>query len=74
MLEVYYIPQVPMKAFTVKVKTVEEAKLVLKTLYNFSNFEFENKIKYDYSDAGWLEIDWEEWYDEEWNDINDLIW
>jgi hypothetical protein len=52
MLEVYYIPQVPMKAFTVKVKTVEEAKLVLKTLYNFSNFEFENKIKYDYSDAG----------------------
>ena len=80
-LRVWWIPQVPMNAFYVPVKTVHEAKLILNTLALYDIFQFENHIKPDYSNAGGLEVyddidgtgklDWGEWYDEDGNDIDD---
>ena len=76
-LQVWWIPQIPMKMFTVNVKTLGEAKLLLNVLANYDLFQFENNIKPDYCNAGglrqWdeeLEPDengecWSDWYDEE---------
>ena len=77
-LQVWWIPQIPMKAFQVSVKTVDEACLLLVTLSEYDKFQLKHKIKPDYSNAGGLTIfedgDWVEWYDEK-NDeyINDVI-
>lgn len=64
-LRVWWIPQVPMKAFYVEVKTLTEAALILETLANYDIFQYENKVKPDYSNAGGLEIfengEWNEW-------------
>lgn len=59
-----------MPAFEVITKTVEEAKLVLDALSDFSTFEFENRVKPDYSDAGGIVVwdaeteSWEDWEEE----------
>jgi hypothetical protein len=67
-LRVWWIPQMPMKAFYVDVLTIREAQLVLDTLGKYDAFQYENNIKPDYSNAGGVEVyvdgDWEEWYDE----------
>lgn len=77
-LRVWWIPQVPMKAFRVDVKTIEEAKLLLRTLAQYDLFQYENNIKPDYANAGGLETfedgDWCEWCDEETGDsISDVM-
>jgi hypothetical protein len=76
-LRVWWIPQVPMKSFTVDVKDIYEAKKILNVLADYDVFQFENKIKPDYSNAGGLMIwddtspfddeedCWCDWYDEE---------
>jgi len=80
-LQVWWIPQVPMKSFTVDVKTIEEAKLILDTLAFYDIFQFENNIKPDYCNAGGLNVwdvdcdgdgnaGWSEWQDEDGNDID----
>ncbi len=76
---VWWIPQVPMKAFHVPVKTVEEAILVLDTLAKYDLFQFATNVKPDYSNAGGLEVqeelngEWSEYEDEEGRDINDIM-
>jgi len=73
--KVWYIPQVPMAAFEVEVPDVPSARMVLDALSAFSLFEFENRVKPDYSDAGGIAIlDHGEWrdleeYDEEFCDV-----
>lgn len=67
-LRVWWIPQVPGKPFHVSVKSVDEAKLVIRTLANYDLFQFENHIKGDYCNAGGLEQlepdgEWFEWED-----------
>ena len=57
---------------------VELAKDKYRLLANYDQFQFENNIKPDYCNAGGLEIlnpdgEWEEWYDENGDDISDLI-
>lgn len=68
-LRFYWIPQVPMNAFKVPVKTVDEAKLLYATLADYDLFQYENKLKPDYCNMGGLEVfhngEWEEWRDEE---------
>ena len=60
-LQVWWMPQVPMNnPFTVDVKTIEEAKLLIDTLAFYDMFQFERNIKPDYSNAGGLCI-----YDED---------
>jgi len=77
-LRVWWIPQVPMKPFHAEVATLHEAKLILDTLARYDLFQFENKVKPDYCNAGGLEAfrqdgdgEWCEWYDPETgNDID----
>jgi hypothetical protein len=79
-LKVWWIPQVPMKAFEYKVNSVQEAFVLLDALALYDLFQLENKIKPDFCNAGGLlvydednsfEIEddeentgWSEWYSE----------
>jgi hypothetical protein len=74
--QVWWIPQVPMKAFEVEVASVAEGVKLLDVLADYDLFQFENKVKPDYSNAGglcrWCDNcdgegtpGWEDWYDEE---------
>lgn len=80
--QVWWIPQVPMKAFEVCVDTLEEAKLLLTVLADYDNFQYENNIKPDYSNAGGLMVkedleeggvQWVDYYDEDGNSIDDIM-
>lgn len=77
-LQVWWIPQVPMKPFTREVSTLREAKVLLETLADYDIFQFENNIKPDYSNAGglsvWNESDsnWECWETEDGQSIDDI--
>ena len=68
-LRVWYIPQVPMPAFFYKVDSIEDGVKILDAICQFSNFEFENNVKPDFSAVGGISR-WEEdgeggfaWYD-----------
>lgn len=75
-LRVWWIPQVPMKAFEIDVASVQEGVKVMDVLADYDAFQFENNVKPDYCNAGglnrWCENcdgegapGWEDWYDEE---------
>ena len=72
-LQIWWIPQIPLKAFEVPVKTVEEAKLLMDVLAAYDFFQYKNKIKPDYSNAGGLKVfengDWVEWANKDGEDI-----
>ncbi len=66
-LRIYYIPQVPMKAYEADIPRgagesdsayLERAAFVLRTVVEFSIFEFENNVKPDYSDVAAI-VRWE---------------
>ena len=76
-LRVWWVPQVPMKAFYQKVKSIREGKLLLRTLASYDQFQYENKIKPDYSNAGGLQIfdertEWMDWENEDGYCIDDV--
>jgi hypothetical protein len=60
-----------MKAFEVEVETLPEAVRLLNTLAKYDIFQFENKVKPDYCNAGGVVMfekesgEWVDWYDEE---------
>jgi len=68
-LRVWWIPQVPGKAFRVPVASAAEAQALLNTLARYDQFQLENRIKPEFCNAGGLECfedgEWCEWYDEE---------
>ena len=70
-MPVWWIPQAPMKPFTVDISSVEEGAKILDVLADYDKFQFENKLKPDYCNAGgirvWDEVDneWADWFDEE---------
>ena len=69
-LRVWWIPQVPCEAFYVYVKSVTEGVNVMNILAEYDAFQFENKIKPDYANAGGLHVldedgEWVDWWDEE---------
>lgn len=72
-LRVWHIPQVPMKAFYVEVKSPKEAIEVMDILADYDIFQFRNNIKPDYTNASGLQVfneknnEWEEWYDDEYD-------
>lgn len=84
-LQVWWIPQVPMKAFTVEVESVKEGVKILTVLAEYDLFQYRNRIKPDYSNAGGLN-QWEEdvdgegipgwcsWYDEETGEDDPIAW
>jgi len=69
-LRVWWIPQIPLKkgekSFIVEVESVREGKKLLEVLANYDTYQYMNKIKPDYSNAGGLEIFednyWVEWH------------
>lgn len=75
-LRVWWIPQVPMKVFHVEVRNLREAKLMLETLAYYDQFQFENRVKPDYCNAGGLEIfddgEWIDWENEDGLDIDNV--
>ena len=81
-LQVWHIPQIPGKAFRFDVKDPREAAVLLRALALYDIFQFENRIKPDYSNAAGLEVfevnedhpkgDWNEWYDDEGRDIDEV--
>lgn len=76
-LQVWHIPQVPMKAFRVDVETPEEAIKILDILAEYDLFRFENRVNLDYCNAQGLEEwddqegGWCEWYSEDGLDIKE---
>lgn len=83
-LQVWWIPQVPMKAFEVDVSTVAEGVKLLDVLAGYDRFQFENNVKPDYCSAGGLRLwcadngdgvpGWEDWYDEETGEDDPATW
>ena len=83
-LQVWWIPQVPMDTlFTVDVSSVTEAAKLLNVLADYDIFQFEQKIKPDYSNAGGLRqwcLDnedgpgWEDWCDPETGEDDPIQW
>lgn len=77
-LRVWWIPQIPMDPFYVEVNDTTQGRKILDTLANYDLFQFENKVKPDYSNTGGLQIfdngEWLEWESEDGDDIyaNDL--
>lgn len=75
-LQVWWIPQIPMALFTVDVSSVAEGAKILEVLADYDRFQFENRVKPDYANAGGLNQwsdncdgggnpGWEDWEDEE---------
>lgn len=66
-LRVWWIPQLPMKAFHRDVADLAQAKLLLETLADYDAFQFENNVKGDYCNVGGLQLfecgEWSDWYD-----------
>jgi hypothetical protein len=62
---VWWVPQVPMKAFHYEVPDVASGRLLCDALAKYDLFQFENRVKPDYSNAGGLqELDEDgEWVD-----------
>lgn len=84
-LQVWWVPQVPMKSFTVDVATVEEGVKIMNTLANYDIFQFENKVKPDYSNVGGLNMlvedsaaegtpGWISWQDDETGEDDPEAW
>lgn len=68
-LRVWHIPQVPMKAFFVDVASVEEGVKVMGILADYDAFQYENRIKPDYSNVNGLHL-WDESLTEQ--DLKDM--
>ena len=65
-LQVWWIPQIPMKAFEVPVSSVTEGAKILNVLADYDLFQLNNNIKPDFSNTGGLNIfeggEWVTWY------------
>lgn len=64
---VCHIPQIPRPMFIVEVEDLKSAKLMQKTLCDYDLFQFDNKIKPDYSNASFIQC-----FCDEYNDWEDL--
>lgn len=53
---VCHFPQIPCKAFEVECDTLEQAEKVSDVLALYDIFQFENKIKPDYSNSTYIEF------------------
>ena len=69
-LRVWWCPQIgaEIPLFTVDVATVRQGVAIMDALADYDLYQFNNKIKPDYSNTGGLEVlessgEWEEWYD-----------
>jgi hypothetical protein len=70
--KVWWVPQVPMKAFEVSVPDIATGRLLCDTLGKYDAFQLENQVKPDYCNAGGLmfrhaitENEWWDWPEDE---------
>lgn len=68
-LRVWWIPQIPGKAFEVEVPDAGTGRLVTDILADYDLFQYENRIKPDYANAGGIQ----RWDAEtgEWEDLDE---
>ncbi|WP_332645086.1 hypothetical protein [Aeromicrobium sp.] len=64
---VWHIPQIPMEAFHVEVPDLPTALIVWNALSDYDLFQFENRVKPDYSNASGIQ----EFAEGEWSDVDD---
>jgi hypothetical protein len=55
-LQIFYIPQIPMPAFTYPVPDRATGELLLDAIYELALFEFEHKVKPDYANVGGVQV------------------
>ena len=71
-LRVWWIPQVPMKAFEVPVSSVAEGVKILDVLAEYDLFQLAHHVKGDYANAGGLQMleagEWIDWCTEDGDD------
>jgi hypothetical protein len=76
-LKVWWIPQVPMKAFYQPVANLEQAALLIKALARYDLFQYDNKVKPDYCNMGGLLVfedgEWSDGWDEAGNDFREWM-
>ena len=79
-LRVFWIPQVPMTPFYVKVDSVKEGVKIMDVLAKYDMFQYATKVKPDYCNAGGLQMwdkeqnEWVDLYDEETDDYDPIEW
>jgi len=75
-LRVWWIPQMPGKAFNVPVADIKQAKFLLDALAKYDIFQLENNIKPDYCNGGGLEVfvdrEWIEWQSDDGLEIDEV--
>jgi hypothetical protein len=74
-LRVWWIPQVPMKAFEVDVPDLLAAGILIDALGKYDAFQFAMHVKPDYCNAGGLVIlredgEWEDWESPDFDDFD----
>lgn len=85
LLQVWWVPQIPMQAFSVEVGSVEEGVKLLDVLAKYDLFQLAHKIKPDFANAGGLRRwcsdsdgdgtpGWEDWHDEETGEDDPRAW
>lgn len=85
-LRVWWIPQVPMTAFFVPVGSLQEGVKIMDVLADYDRFQFEHRVKPDYSNVGGIhEFDaedhtdspdgsWIDWFDEETGEADPVVY
>ena len=84
-LQVWWIPQVPMEAFTVNVNSVIDGAKILHVLAQYDIFQYEHNVKPDYYNVGGLrrwcaDSDgdgtpwWEDWRDDATGEDDPFLW
>ena len=64
---VWHVPQVPGPAFYYEVPDLKTAKILTEALGLYDLFQYENRIKPDYANAGGIEV----WEDGEWFPVDE---
>lgn len=67
---VFWIPQVPMKAFRYDVPSLDAGKMLCDALARYDLFQFENRVKPDYANAGGIEWKHPRHTDGEWESVD----
>ena len=55
-LRVWWMPQVPMEAFTVPIPDIVTGRMLCDALAAYDAFQFEHNVKPDYSNAGGIQV------------------
>jgi hypothetical protein len=73
---VWWVPQVPMKAFYVEVDDLKTAVKIVDVLADYDIFQYENRVKPDYSNVGGVQVwseDENDWLDLDEDEITEAL-